>query len=242
MFNKARKVLTYILTHELALLLAGLAIAAGVWGFIELADEVMEGDTNAADEFLLLMFRTNNDPGNPLGGATTAYWMKDLTSLGGIPLVTLLTCVSALFLALTRRWFLLAMTLVAVIGGGLMIRFLKDFFERERPDAAFQLMAETSQSFPSGHATMSAVVYFTLAVLLAQTQKQWNLKVFFVVVAAVLTVTVGVTRVFMGMHYPTDVLAGWIIGGVWATFIWLASKLIYKMWGHTPEEPGEPRE
>ena len=75
-------------------------------------------------------------------------------------------------------------------------------------------------SFPSGHAALSAVCYLTLGVLLAQTQASRTLRIYFIATAMVLTLLVGVTRIYLGVHYPTDVLAGWCFGIAWALICW----------------------
>jgi undecaprenyl-diphosphatase len=85
-----------------------------------------------------------------------------------------------------------------------------------------QLVAETSPSFPSGHAMMSAVIYLTLGTLLAQLCPRWRERTYVLTVAGVLAVLIGLTRLYLGVHYPTDVLAGWTVGLAWA----LASGLL----------------
>jgi undecaprenyl-diphosphatase len=101
---------------------------------------------------------------------------------------------------------------------------LKALFRRPRPEVVPHLMRVYSSSFPSGHSIISAVVYLTLGALLARTFRQRRFKFYFLAVAVVLTGLVGVSRVYMGVHYPTDVLAGWTAGLVWATLCWLVDR------------------
>ena len=93
---------------------------------------------------------------------------------------------------------------------------LKRVFDRPRPTVVPQLIVETSPSFPSGHAMMSAVIYLTLGTLLAQLCPRWRERVYVLTVAGVLAVLIGLTRLYLGVHYPTDVLAGWTVGLAWA--------------------------
>jgi undecaprenyl-diphosphatase len=92
---------------------------------------------------------------------------------------------------------------------------LKLVFERPRPELT--AIAEYGVgSFPSGHSTASAVVYLTLGMMLAKSAEKWSMKVFYVAAAILLTVLVGLSRLYLGVHFPTDVAAGWSIGAAWA--------------------------
>jgi undecaprenyl-diphosphatase len=107
-----------------------------------------------------------------------------------------------------------------VLGGTALNSLLKLVFARPRPDLVTPLTQVLTLSFPSGHAALSAIGYLTLGALLAQAQASRAIRIYFIVVAVALTLLVGVSRVYLGVHYPTDVLAGWCIGLAWAAICW----------------------
>jgi undecaprenyl-diphosphatase len=139
-----------------------------------------------------------------------------------------------------------AFGLFATFGGLLISTALKRFFDRPRPGAVTHLSYVYTSSFPSGHSMLSATVYLTLGRLLMRFQPKRRLKIYYLFVATMLTVLVGISRVYMGVHYPTDVLAGWTAGLVWALICWLAARLLQKQ--HVVErdyeshEPGNSQE
>jgi undecaprenyl-diphosphatase len=202
-------------------LLASLALAAAaLWGFVELADEVLEGETHAFDERILLALRSATDPSDPLGPGWLEELMRDVTGLGSTGVLTFVTLAVAGFLALNRKTHA-ALFVVAAVGGGMLLStLLKMGFDRPRPDLVPHGALVYTASFPSGHATISAVVYLTLGALLARVQPRFVLKLYLLGLAILLTVMVGVSRVYLGVHWPTDVLAGWAVGAAWALLCW----------------------
>jgi undecaprenyl-diphosphatase len=102
---------------------------------------------------------------------------------------------------------------------------LKNWFERPRPDIIVHELYRSTASFPSGHATMSALVYLTLAALVVRVIRDRRLKASVLAVAVLLTGLVGVTRVYLGFHWPSDVLAGWALGAAWALGFWTMAQL-----------------
>ena len=136
---------------------------------------------------------------------------------------SLLTVAAVGFLLLTRERAAAVLTIAAVVGGALLSMALKSGFDRPRPDLVPHAVEVTSASFPSGHAMLSAVTYLTLGALLTRVQPQRRVKAYLLTVAVVLTVLIGVSRVYLGVHWPTDVLAGWCIGSAWAMLCWLAA-------------------
>lgn len=202
---------------------AMLAVAAGLFAFAELADAVVEGDTRAFDEFVLLGLRSAADPSDPLGPRWLEEAMRDFTALGGTGVLALVTLAAAGFLVLTGKRRAAAAVGVAVVGGLLLSNALKWGFARPRPDLVPHGQAVYTQSFPSSHAMLSAVVYLTLGALLARTQPRRRAKLYFLAVAAFVAVLVGASRVYLGVHWPTDVLAGWVVGTGWALLCWLVT-------------------
>lgn len=200
-----------------ALTLAALLLAAGgIWLFVELADDVMEGDTTSVDEQLLLMLRAPSDASDPIGPPWAEELARDVTGLGGAGFLAFLTLASAGFLAIQRRRALALYLLVAVASGTLVSTLLKLGFDRPRPDLVPHGSIVYTSSFPSGHSMLSAVVYLTLGALLASGQTNLRLRAYLIGLAGFLTVSVGISRVYLGVHWPTDVLAGWTAGAAWA--------------------------
>jgi undecaprenyl-diphosphatase len=142
--------------------------------------------------------------------------MRDFTALGSTGVLTLMVLTIAGFLVMTRKEHAALFVLVSVAGGVLIGQTLKWAYARPRPDLVPHGAEVFTSSFPSGHSMMAAVTYLTLGALLARTQAGRRVKTYVLVVAVLLTMLVGVSRVYLGVHWPTDVLAGWALGGTWA--------------------------
>ena len=201
-------------------LLAGLlALATLILAFAWLAGEVMEGDTEAFDRRFYGLFRDAS--GHPIGPAWLVEMARDVTALGSFSVLAILLLAVVAYLLLAGRRRAAALVLVAVVGGDILSHLLKHGFDRARPDIAAHAARVFTSSFPSGHATLSAVTYLTLGALLTRITPSHRIRIFFVVTALALTVLVGVSRVYLGVHYPTDVLAGWCLGAAWALACWI---------------------
>ncbi|MGJ7456968.1 phosphatase PAP2 family protein [Halomonas sp. MA07-2] len=210
--------------YEFTALLCVLVLSGGIWGFIELADEVSEGDTQSIDERLLLSLRDPADHTDPLGPAWVEELGRDFTALGGVGVLVLISLGALGYLLLARRYRAALFASVAVPGGVLLSTLMKIGFDRPRPDLVPHESIAYTASFPSGHAMMSAVTYLTLAVLLIRIQPELRLKAYIMVLAIMLTLLVGISRVYLGVHWPTDVLAGWTAGAAWAALCWLVMR------------------
>jgi undecaprenyl-diphosphatase len=209
-----------------ALLVLGLSVLA----FIEIADDVAEGDTRRIDRAILTMFRVAGDPETPIGGRWVREAVGDITALGGWTVLTLFVLLLVGFLASLRRWREAALLLAAAVGGTALGQTLKGIFGRERPEEAWRLVEVAHSSFPSGHAMMSAVIYLTFGALMARFANRGRVKLFGMIMGVVLTLMVGVSRVYLGAHWPSDVLAGWCVGAAWAMFCWLVVWAAEKWW------------
>jgi undecaprenyl-diphosphatase len=221
--NLFLRVLAWLGRHELGTLLAIGSVAAGIWIFAALADEVMEGGTRKFDSALLLALRRPGDL-QPLGPPALLNAARDITALGGPTVLTLLIAAVSLFLALDGKKHM-ALFVCGSIGSGLLLsNLLKDSFDRPRPDIVPHEVYAASYSFPSGHSMLSALTYLTLGAILARSHERKLLKAYFLLTAVFLTVLIGVTRVYLGVHWPTDVLAGWTAGAVWALLCWLLAR------------------
>ncbi|SDB56897.1 phosphatase PAP2 family protein [Bauldia litoralis] len=222
---------------EWPILVTLLLPAACIWAFVALADEVIEGETSTIDSAILLALRNPADLADPLGPKWLEEMMRDFTALGGVGVLTLIIIGTAVYLLLIRkRRAALAMT-VAVAGGMLASSLLKLGFSRPRPELVPHEAFVYTTSFPSGHSMMSAVVYLTLAVMVARVQTDWHARVFVLAAAVFVCLLVGVSRVYLGVHWPTDVLAGWALGSAWAIGCW-AVVLVLQRRGEI-EAPGE---
>lgn len=189
--------------------------------FIKLVEEIFEGDTRNFDKYVLLLLRNPADLSDPIGPAWLEEAMRDFTALGGFPVLGILTLSVVGFLFITKKRHAAWMVCWSVLGGVLASSVLKWLFSRPRPDLVPHATVVYTHSFPSGHAMLSAVVYLTLGALLARTQTSVRAKLYLLIVAALLTMLVGFSRIYLGVHWPTDVLGGWAIGSSWALFCWL---------------------
>ena len=217
------KKLSVLARRETIPILALLAFSALLLGFIEIADEVGEGEAHGFDERLLLALRAPGDPADPIGSRAFELAVVDITALGGFAVLALLVLLACGYLAVLRKWGDAALLLVAAIGGTLISEGLKAGFNRARPDLVAHVVETTSMSFPSGHAMLSAVTYLTLGALLARAQERKRLQSYILGAAVFLTLLIGASRVYLGVHWPTDVLAGWCLGAAWALLCWSAA-------------------
>ena len=224
MRDAMRRVVRWAGGSEPLLLLLLLVVVGGVWGFIVLADEVRAGQTQRFDEWALRSLRRADDPALPIGPAWLTEVGRDITALGGVAVLVLMTTAVCGYLCLMRRFRALVFVLAATIGGLVVSQFLKSLFDRPRPAIVPHLSQAMSSSFPSGHSMMSAVVYLTLGTLLGTVVRGRKVQAYFLVVALLLSGLVGISRVYMGVHYPTDVLAGWMMGLAWAALCWWVAR------------------
>ena len=214
------RLLAWIGERELGTLVALLVAAGGLWLFVELGDEVLEGDTAGVDEALLLAFRVAGDPDDPIGPVWAEELARDITGLGSAGILTVVTLAAVGFLFLQVKRYLALYVVAAVASGVLVSSMLKLAFDRPRPELTTHGHVVYTASFPSGHAMLSAVTYLTLGALLAGAQSSLRMKAYLLGLAAFLSLLVGVSRVYLGVHWPTDVLAGWTAGAAWALVCW----------------------
>jgi undecaprenyl-diphosphatase len=210
--------------HELGWLAVGLVACVLLFLFIILAGEVAEGDTQAFDTRILVAMRSADDPSKPVGPPWMENVLQDLTALGGSTVLVLVVLAVVGFLVLQGRYRTALFVAASAASGELLNAAMKYAFNRPRPSIVPHLRAVFSTSFPSGHAMESAIVYLTLGAIIMRLADRRLTKLYVLGMAMLLTFLVGVSRVYLGVHYPTDVIGGWIIGFVWASLCWLMTQ------------------
>ena len=197
--------------------LLALAVFAVTWSMVAL------GLTRDIDRAIMLWVRNATDPSNPWGPAGFEEMAAEITALGGYTILVLIVGLVAINLVIISEtamaWFLLA----AFATGSAVSSLLKIVIERPRPDLVERLDRVFTASFPSGHAMVSMIAYLTLAAVVVRLCKTRKLRIFVLVAAASLSIAIGVSRIYLGVHWPSDVLAGWSIGVAWAGICWLAA-------------------
>jgi undecaprenyl-diphosphatase len=199
--------------------LLAIAVLLFLFGFI--AHEVAGGEPTALDRGVTLALRSSADPSRPIGPAWVQEAARDVTSLGSIIVVVITTAAVAGYLLLTHKPGVAWLMLLAVGGGIALNNLLKLVFARQRPYVMAASPRVFTTSFPSGHATLSAIAYLTIGTLLARASPSAAVAVYLMAIAVSLTMLIGLSRIYLGVHYPTDILAGWCVGAVWAIGCWV---------------------
>jgi undecaprenyl-diphosphatase len=207
----------------LRLLWPFLLMALAAWGFLEIASEVLEGSTRSVDRWILQQLRTGEHGQTPVGPVWLQEAMRDITALGGPAVLALTVGAVWSYLVMAGQHAMSWLALGSAVGGLAMASGLKVIFSQSRPDAIFHATVASGYSFPSGHTMMSAIVYLTLAALVARLVPRTRLRLHVMGTAALLTGLVGVSRVYLGVHWASDVLAGWAAGAAWALLCWLTA-------------------
>lgn len=219
---------TALQRSDLVLLLSLLAITGFIWSFVLLADLVSDRTTQHLDERILLAMRREGNPKQAVGPRWFQGGMRDITALGSPVVLVIVVLSSATWLWVRKQRNAVALLLASTLGARLMNAFLKGLFGRPRPDVELHLMTASSASFPSGHAMDSAAIYLTIAALLAQEVQPRSQRIYLVGLAAFMSFLIGVSRVYLGVHYPSDVLAGWCAGLAWALLCWTIARHLQK--------------
>ncbi|HWP41403.1 MAG TPA: phosphatase PAP2 family protein, partial [Tepidisphaeraceae bacterium] len=218
MSNPLRRIVERLGANVIIVLIACLIVVGGTWLFVELLDEVREGQTQHIDEWIL----RGTVPWREYA------WLRelgrDITALGGNFVLTLLSAAVVLYLIMARKYHAMWLVIIATSGGLALSSLLKYLIDRQRPQLTEHLSHVYTSSFPSGHSMLAAVVYLTLGSLLASIVPGRALKIYVIGLALLVTFLVGLSRVYLGVHWPTDVLAGWTAGLVWAILCWVVAR------------------
>ncbi|MDT7935324.1 MAG: phosphatase PAP2 family protein [Sphingomonadaceae bacterium] len=209
--------------REGRLILSFVAVAIALFLVALLGSEIAEGETSAFDRWALLALRRPDDLAAPIGPAWLKPAMVDITALGGVTALTLLTLLVIGFLLTKRSYTAAILIACATISGTLVGQVLKHAFGRQRPTIVPRLVEIHTLSYPSGHALNSAVIYLTLGAILARTEAQLRTRVYVLTASMTVALLIGISRVYAGVHWPTDVLAGWAVGAGWALLWWAIS-------------------
>jgi undecaprenyl-diphosphatase len=221
------------------LLVIGAAIAGALWLLLYIASDVRRGELLSFDRALMLAMRVPGQPAVPAGPPWLPEMMRDVTALGGVTVLTGVILLTLVFLLLKRLYRPAALVLIATISGSWAIAAIKVAFARPRPTLTQHLMDAAGASFPSGHSGNSAIVYFTLASLIFPVIRETRIRLFMIITALLLVGAIGVSRVYLGVHWPSDVLAGWTFGALWALMWWAieAKLLARRAFAPTPAHP-----
>ncbi|SEP64846.1 undecaprenyl-diphosphatase [Devosia sp. YR412] len=224
--SQVRRVRDFV-TGE-APLLAAIAIISGlILAFLQIADEMLEGEMQEFDNSILMLFRDPTNIDQVIGPVWLHEMVRDITALGSFSLLGLIVIIVCAYLLMSRMRAAALLVVVSVLSGTLLSTVLKMSYNRPRPDLA-AMSHQFTASFPSGHAMLSAVTFLTLGAVLAQLAPTRALRIFTFGLAIFLTAIVGSSRIFMGVHYPSDVLAGWCLGAAWALLCSTAAMLLQR--------------
>ena len=221
---------------EIAAISALFVVTLGVMTFVELADDMTEADGRAFDQAVLDAMRPGS-MADPWGPGWLEEAAMDLTALGGIAVLGLFALVVTGFLILQRKRLSALLLVLGLAGGVALSEGLKAVFGRERPPEELQAVETLNASFPSGHSLLSAVFYLSIGVMLTRAFPQRRFKAYVIGVAVLLTLLVGLTRVYLAAHWATDVLAGWSVGAAWAMALWLVAYAVQRRQQGRPQEP-----
>lgn len=195
--------------------MALLAVIGGlVFAFIKIGRAVSGNETSGFDETILLALR--DAPDDPIGPPSLTAAVMHISALGSGAVTGLIVLITTLFFVVSKHYRYALLMIACSLGTLAGMALLKDFYERERPTVVTHIDPPGGHSFPSGHSMISAALYMTLAVLIARTLQTRRQRVFVVAMGAIMMMLIGLTRLYLGVHYPTDVLAGWTAGLLWA--------------------------
>jgi undecaprenyl-diphosphatase len=215
--------------------LSFLLAAGAIFLFAQLADEVLEGDTQAFDEAVLRWFQSHRSPG------LTRVAME-VTALGSGSVIIMVVLLASVFLWLTKHKWSVYVLMLVVFGGKLLNTLLKGGFGRERPSIVESITDVSSQSFPSGHAMSSIVAYGSIAYLIGRLEPSKRLRYTIWAVAILLVLAIGATRMYLGVHYPSDIIGGYVAGAAWIFVVAASIRAVRYFADRRPQVRAEERD
>jgi undecaprenyl-diphosphatase len=228
---------------ELGVLVAGLVLTLSLLLFVRIAHEIREENSGSFDRWAVTALRNPDDPSRAWGPDWLRHLGRDITSLGSGGVLVIVVLATVVGLGVGKKYRSMVLVAGATLGGLAMNLLMKGWFARERPEYAVYAEIMGTSSFPSGHTMNAAVVYLTLGMFVARLVKRRSLQIYVFGAAVVLTLLVAFSRVYLGAHYPTDVLAGSCAGFAWATAWWLVAELLAqraaRRMGPGPTVPGD---
>lgn len=203
-------------------------LAGGVAVFADVAEDFNEDEARSFDMNVLAALHPGPDLADPVGPAWLDRAAQDFSAFGSLAIICTIALVMVGFLLMQKRAVQAGMLVLALGGGLLLSETMKGIFERTRPPEIYHMAGALNASFPSGHALLSTVFYLTLGAMLARLLQRRRNKVYAISVAITVALLVGFTRVYLGVHWASDVLAGWALGATWAMVCWLIGWAVEK--------------
>ncbi|MGD1005621.1 MAG: phosphatase PAP2 family protein [Ignavibacteriaceae bacterium] len=194
-----------------------ITLLTGIVLFCLVSLSVISGKINYIDNAILLSLRNTNNHSIPIGPGWLLNFMRDVSALGSVTIVVLITILTSGFLILKKEYPSLRVVLFASISGGIIELLMKGIFSRPRPHIVPHLVNVDSLSYPSGHSAISAIIYLSLIFIIFTLDIKRSIKISFLYSAIFLILLIGISRIYLGVHYPSDVLGGWALGLIWSS-------------------------
>ncbi len=213
---------------DIKIILVILFVAFALYLFIEFSSEMAEGELTAIDNIILQALRNPQNPKELIGPPGLLAFMQSVSYLGGIYVLSAVSTIAAMFFMLKKRTRTCLLFILSVTSGSALMVLLKYVFDRPRPDIVPHLGEFSLGSYPSGHSMVSAIVYLTIGALLARSTKSLKMRAIYLSIAGVFVFLIGISRAFLGVHYPSDILAGWCAGVIWSALSYLLAKFLLR--------------
>jgi undecaprenyl-diphosphatase len=211
---------------EVRVVASMLVVCGLLWFFADFTEDVLARDTHAFDRALLMALREEGAPEDPIGPSWMHEVARDVTALGGYAVLSMLTIAVIGYLWIRRKPRTSLVLVAGVAGAFAASHLLKGIFDLPRPDLVPHLAQVYTASFPSGHAASAAGAYLTIGMMLARVHRGRRMRAYLLGTSVTLALLIGASRVYLGVHWPSDVLAGWVIGAAWALVVWSFATLI----------------
>lgn len=200
---------------------ATLVLAIGFFVvFCAVSYAVLEHRTEFVDQRILMWFRDANDLADPWGPGWFEETVKDLSALGGYPILVLVSTFTVILLLAAKKAAAAVVFVASLVSGSVLSSLLKLLFQRARPDLVDHLDRTFTASFPSAHAMFGTVAWLMVAAMAARFVPDFRLRILVISMSVGVALIIGLTRVYLGVHWPSDIVAGWAMGGAWAGLCW----------------------